>query len=185
MQISFDRLFAKNLQFFFAKLVQSVFLCHRLSKKLNFTKIWQVKVGQNKDLVCYRKKHSFRQCASGLRQFVLKPGFRPKGGGLWVCRKSQKISTASYQCFFNLCKKNYRGGQIDPPPPAGIGLKHKSLTSEPCIPIFPVLIFTLCFYPTIRKPFFSFVHFKRKQYKTSVIFLILMNFKNYKNHNKV
>ena len=63
MQISFDRLFAKNLQFFFAKLVQSVSLCHRLSKKLNFINIWQVKVGQNKDLVCYRQKQSFRQCA--------------------------------------------------------------------------------------------------------------------------
>ena len=36
MQISFDRLFAKNLQFFFAKLVQSVSLCHRLSKKAKF-----------------------------------------------------------------------------------------------------------------------------------------------------
>ena len=41
-----------------SKLVQSVSLCHRLSKKLNFIKIWQLKVGQNKDLVCYRKKYS-------------------------------------------------------------------------------------------------------------------------------
>ena len=69
-----------NLQFFFAKLVQSVSLCHRLSKKLNFIKIWQVEVGQNKDLVYYRQKQSFRQCASvWLRQLVLKPGFRPNG----------------------------------------------------------------------------------------------------------
>ena len=72
----------KICNFFFAKLVQSVSLCHRLSKKLNFIKIWQVKVGQNKDLVCYRKKQSFRQCAWGLRQLVLKPGFRPKGRAL-------------------------------------------------------------------------------------------------------
>ena len=41
---------------FFAKLVQSVFLCHRLPKKLKVIKIWQLKVGQNKDLVCYWKK---------------------------------------------------------------------------------------------------------------------------------
>ena len=60
VQISFDRLFAKKLQFFLSKLVQFVCLCHRLSKKLNFIKIWQVKVGQNKDLVCYRKKQSFQ-----------------------------------------------------------------------------------------------------------------------------
>ena len=53
---------------FFAKLVQSVSLCNRLSKKLKVRKIWRLKVGQNKDLVCYRKKQSFRQCAWGLRQ---------------------------------------------------------------------------------------------------------------------
>jgi len=68
--------------FFFAELVQFVSLCQRLSKKLNFIKIWQVEVGQNKDLVCYRKKQSFRQCAWGLRKLVLKPGFRPKGRAL-------------------------------------------------------------------------------------------------------
>ena len=71
-----------NFAIFFAKLVQFVSLCQRLSKKLNFIKIWQVKVGKNKDLVCYRKKQSFRQCAWGLRQLVLKPSFRPKGRGL-------------------------------------------------------------------------------------------------------
>jgi len=60
----------KICNFFSAKLVQSVSLCYRLSKKLNFIKIWQVKVGQNKDLVCYRKKQSFRQCAWGLRELV-------------------------------------------------------------------------------------------------------------------
>ena len=74
--------FCKKFAIFFAKLVYSVSLCHRLSKKLNFIKIWQVKVGQNKDLVCYRQKQSFRQCAWGLRQLVLKPGFRPKGRAL-------------------------------------------------------------------------------------------------------
>ena len=36
--------------------------------------------------------------------------------GLWVCKKSQKISTASDQHFLSYVKKNYRGGQIDPPP---------------------------------------------------------------------
>ena len=63
VQTSFDRLFAKDLRFFSQNL-QFVFLCQRFSKKLNFIKIWQVKVGQNKDLVCFRQKQSFRQCAS-------------------------------------------------------------------------------------------------------------------------
>ena len=89
--------------------MQSVSFCHRLSKKLNFIKIWQLKVGQNKDLVCYRKKLSLRKCAWGPRQLVLKPGFKLKGG-LWVCRKSQKISTASDQYFLSYVKKNYKGG---------------------------------------------------------------------------
>ena len=108
VQISFDR-------FFFAKLVQFVFLCQRLSKKLNFIKIWQVKVGQNKDLVCYRKKQSFRQCAWGLRQLVLKPGFRPKGRALGMLEKSENFNSLR-PILFKLCKKKLQGGQIDPPP---------------------------------------------------------------------
>ena len=73
----------KNFNFF-AKRVQFVSLFQRLSEKLNFIKIWQGEVGQNKDLIGYRKKQSFRQCAWGLRQLVLKPGFRPKGSALGV-----------------------------------------------------------------------------------------------------
>ena len=37
-------------------------------------------------------------------------------GGLWVFRKSQKISTASDQYFLSYVKKTTGGGQIDPPP---------------------------------------------------------------------
>ena len=95
--------------FFFAKPVQFVFLCQRLSKKLNFIKIWQVEVGQNKDLVCYRKKHSFRQCALGLRQLVLKPGFIPIAlplckkklqGGLNMQKYAQKFVRYTQKCVF-------------------------------------------------------------------------------------
>ena len=110
MQISFDRLFAKKIAIFFAKLVLFNSLCQSLSKKLNFIKIWQLEVGQNKDLVCYRKKQSFRR--------VVLVSIK----GLWVWRKSQKISTASDQYFLSYVKKLQGGGQLDPPP-AGIGLK--------------------------------------------------------------
>ena len=50
---------------------------------------------------------------------------RPLGlkGGLWVCRKSQKISTASDQYFLSYVKK-LQGVVKLTPPPAGIGLKH-------------------------------------------------------------
>ena len=37
-------------------------------------------------------------------------------GGLWVCMKSQKISTASDQQFLSYVKKTTGGGQIGPPP---------------------------------------------------------------------
>ena len=97
----------KNLQFFFAKLVQFVSLCQRLSK--NVIKIWQIEMGQNKDLVWYRKKQWFRQYAWGLRPLVLK-------GGLWVCRKNQKISTVSDQYFLSYVKKT-TGGRVNLTPP--------------------------------------------------------------------
>ena len=96
---------------FFAKIVQSVSLCHRLK----VIKIWQLKVGQNKDLVCYWKKESFRQLKSPVLDLK---------GGLWVFRKSQKILTASDQYFLSCVKKTKGGGGSNcPPPPAGIGLK--------------------------------------------------------------
>jgi len=44
---------SKNL---FAKLVQSVSSCYKLSKKLKIIEIWLQKIGQKTDLVCYRKK---------------------------------------------------------------------------------------------------------------------------------
>ena len=43
-----------------AQIYFDIGLCYRLSKKL---KIIKMKMGQNKDLVCYRQKQSFRQCA--------------------------------------------------------------------------------------------------------------------------
>ena len=53
----------------------------------------------------------------------------PEGlkGGLWVFRKSQKISTASDQYFLSYVIKTTGGGggKIDPPPPAGGGLRRK------------------------------------------------------------
>ena len=118
---------------FFAKLVQSVYLCHRLSKKLNFIKIWQLEVGQNKDLVCYRKIQSFRQS----------PVLSLKGG-LWVCRKSQKISTASDQYFLSYVKKNYRGGVKLTPPPAGIGLNSPQPSHPLFLPLSPDKYYRRC-----------------------------------------
>ena len=100
--------------------MQSVSLCNRLSKKLSFLKVWQVKVGQNKDLVCYRKKQSFRQCAWGLRQLLLKPGFRSKGRAMGMLEKSENFNSLR-PILFELCKKT-TGWGVKLTPPAGIGL---------------------------------------------------------------
>ena len=110
MQISFDGLFAKSLQKF-------------LSKKLNFIKIWQLKVGQNKDLVCYR------QCAWGLRQLVLKSGFRPKGRALGIWEKSENFNSLR-PILFELCKKNYRGGFKLTPPPRRNRVKRQNFKTQ-------------------------------------------------------
>ena len=120
MQICLWPVVCKKFAIFFAKRGQSVSLCHRLSKKLYFIKIWQVKVGQNKDLVCYRKKQSFRQCAWGLRQLLLKPGFRSKGRAMGMLEKSENFNSLR-PILFELCKKT-TGWGVKLTPPAGIGL---------------------------------------------------------------
>ena len=101
------------MQKFLCKTCAFRFLMSSAFQKVKFIKTWQLQVGQNKDLVCDRKKQSFRQCAWGLRQLVLKPGFRPKGGIGYVGKVSKfqqpQTNTLSYV-------------KIDPPPSAGIGL---------------------------------------------------------------
>ena len=105
----------KNLAIFFIKLLQFVSLCQRLSKKLNFIKIWQVEVGQNKDLVCYMKKQSFRQSAWGLRQLVFKPGFRPKREGFGYEIKVRKFQQPQTNTFLSYVKKTTGGVKFPPP----------------------------------------------------------------------
>ena len=76
-----------------------------------------MKVGQNKRFSLLQAKAVIQAlCLRTHAVLCLK-------GGLWVCKKSQKISTASDQYFLSYVKKTTGGGQIDPPPPAGIGLR--------------------------------------------------------------
>ena len=97
---------------FFAKLVQSVSLCHRLSKNLT------TESGSKQRFSLLQEKAVIQ--AVCLRTPYKSPVLGLKGG-LWVFRKSQKMLTASDQYFLSYVKKNYKGGS--PPPPAGIGLK--------------------------------------------------------------
>ena len=100
-------------QNFFAELVQSVSLCHRLSKKLQVIKIWQLKVGQNRDLVCYRKSsHSGSVPEDSASQY--KSPVLCRDRGLSVFRKSQKISTASDQYLLSKCKKKLPSNPFPP-----------------------------------------------------------------------
>ena len=120
MQISFDGLYANHLQkFFFAKLVQPVFLCHRLSKKLKITKIWQLKVVKTKIWFVTGKSGDSGCVPEDSGSSYKSPGLDLKGG-LLVFRKSQKISTASDQYVLSYVKNNYRGGWIWPPHPSRI-----------------------------------------------------------------
>ena len=111
---------------FFAKLVQSVSLCHRLSKKL--------KVGRNKDLVCYRKNsHSGSVPEDSGSQY--KSSVLGLQGGLWVFRKSQKISTASDQYFLSYVKKTTGGGGKLTLPPSRNRINNLIQTKECHFPI--------------------------------------------------
>jgi len=65
-----------------------------------------VEVGQNKDLVCYRKKSHSGSVPAGLRQLVLKPSFKPKGRALGMYEKSENFNSLR-PILFELCKKNY------------------------------------------------------------------------------
>ena len=111
----------------FAKLVQPVFLCHRLSKKLKITKIWQLKVVKTKIWFVTGKSGDSGCVPEDSGSSYKSPGLDLKGG-LLVFRKSQKISTASDQYVLSYVKNNYRGGgEFDLPTPAGLGLTRKNL----------------------------------------------------------
>ena len=104
----------------FAKLVQPVFLCHRLSKKLKITKIWKLKVVKTKIWFVTGKSGDSGCVPEDSGSSYKRPGLDLKGG-LLVFRKSQKISTASDQYVLSYVKNNYRGGGgIWPPHPSRI-----------------------------------------------------------------
>ena len=80
-KISFDRFFAKNLQFF-CKTYAIRFLMSKAFQKAKIYHNLTSGSGSKQGFSLFQEKQSFRQCACGLRQLVLKPGFRPKGRAL-------------------------------------------------------------------------------------------------------
>ena len=98
---------------FFAKLVQSVSLCHRLSKKAKFYQNLTTESGSKKRFSLLQEKSSVPKN----RQLVLKPGFRSKGRALGMQEKSENFNSLR-PILFELCKKKITtgGGKIDPPP---------------------------------------------------------------------
>ena len=97
------------------------------SKKLKIMKIWQLKVDQNKDLVCYKKSSHSDIVPENSESFYKSPVLNPKEG-LWVYRKTENVNSLR-PTLFELCKKNCRwGGTNCLPPPSRIGLqKEKSI----------------------------------------------------------
>ena len=62
------------------------------------------KVGQNKDLVLLQEKVVIQAMCVKTQAVSIKARLYALKGGLWVLRKSQKISTASDQYFLNFVK---------------------------------------------------------------------------------
>jgi len=82
VQNSFERLFAKNVQFFFRKTCAIRFLMSKAFQKAKFYQNLTSGSGSKQRFSLLLENQSFRQCAWGLMQLVLKPGFRPKGRAL-------------------------------------------------------------------------------------------------------
>ena len=81
MQISFDRLFAKNLHFF-RKACAIRFLMSKAFQKAKFYQNLTSGSGSKQRFSLLQKKSSHSGSVPRLRQLVLKPGFRPKGRAL-------------------------------------------------------------------------------------------------------
>ena len=89
-------------------------ICFLMSKAFQKAKFYQNLTsgsGSKQRLFCYRKKQSSRQCAGGLRQLVLKPGFRPKGRALGMQEKSENFNSLR-PILFETCKKKLQGGDV-------------------------------------------------------------------------
>jgi len=67
---------------FFRKTCAIRFLMSKALQKATFYKNLTSGSGSKQRFSLLQEKQSFRQCAWGLRQLVLKPGFRPKGRAL-------------------------------------------------------------------------------------------------------
>ena len=109
---------------FFCKTCAISFLMSKAYQKAKFYKNLTCESGSKQRFSLLQEKAVIHW---GLRQLVLKPGFRPKGiegfGFVGKVRKFQQPQTNT----FELCKKKLKGGQIAPPP-AGIGLNTKKRT---------------------------------------------------------
>ena len=89
--------------FFFAKLVQSVSLCHRLSKKLKFYQNLTSESGSKQRFSLIQEKAVIQAVCLRTQAVSIKARFL-------AYRKSQKISTAADQYFLSYVKKTTGGG---------------------------------------------------------------------------
>ena len=89
MQISFDRLLAKKLQFFFRK------TCAKAFQKAKFYQNLTSESGSKQRFSLFQEKAVIQEVC--LRTQAVSSPVLGLTCGLWVCRKSQKISTASDQ----------------------------------------------------------------------------------------
>ena len=109
MQISFDRLFAKNLQFF-RKTCAIRFLMSKTFQKAKFYQNLTSGSGSKQRFRLLQEKSVIQTVCRRTQAVNIKARFLAQREGLlWVCRKSQKMSTASDQCFLSYVKKTTAG----------------------------------------------------------------------------
>ena len=84
MQISFDRLFAKNVQFFVRKTCAIRFLMSKAFQKAKFYQNLTSGSGLKQRFSLLQEKAVIQAVCRGLRQLVLKPGVRPKRRALGI-----------------------------------------------------------------------------------------------------
>ena len=99
---------------FFRKTCAIRFLMSKTFQKAKFYQNLTSGSGSKQRFSLLQEKQSFRQCAWGLRQLVLKPGFSPKERAMGLLEKSENFNSLR-PILFELCKKTTGWSNWSPP----------------------------------------------------------------------
>ena len=106
--ISYDRLYANNLQIFLCTTYAIRFLMSKAFQKAKNYQNLATESGSKQRFSLLQEK-VLRQCARGLRQLGKKPGFIPKGRAMAIQEKYKNVYSLR-PILLELCEQNYRVG---------------------------------------------------------------------------